>query len=770
MESAIPIENPQSALPAQAGPWLPLARAAEILGVSAETVRRMCRSGELAYRPVPAGSRTYFEVDGRCRAALRIALGITDDPALALAGEFTSQPVNQSTDLCLAGLSRAKREVVLARYQVIRAWQSALDNRDPAMGRSEFTAAWSGAWNLTHPAGERIARSTLYHWQAALAERGLAGLIDRRHNHGGAATCDERAWQFFAGLYLRQSRPHITAVYEQVRVVAEAERWAWPSLRTVCRWATERLDPGLKILGHDPKRFNDRCLPTTERDWSKIPAMCLWVADHRQLDVLWPRLEEWTQNGKQHRAWKWRRPWLTMFLDARSWKPVARTLCFDSPNGNRVMATFARGVLEHGTPEVLYLDNGKDFRMRRFAGGRMQNARPGEPIVPQKQVVPLLTRLGVQAVFAIPYNARAKTIEPWFKLMADKFDRTWPTYCGRNEQVRPVGLKLLAKKQAEFLAGRMDAETFTRIATQSMPQEERDRISLAPLQTAFDGWVNDDYGQRESPSTWCMGLSANEAFAQLRRPDFKRVCPSAADMALLLMPSVAVRIEPQGLYVRPFGQYYDAGELDDRRCGSGRDLKRKVSYRFDPDDPSRIYVFDFQTDSFVCVAAPYAGAGMHPLAAILGDQADRDRLSDAMEAQRHVARVVSRQLRDAHRFAGNVLLAQSAKAGQAEGLALAADNISLVRPEAKREQAVLQFNGEITRAAQAGERHEQKQAAEAQRARSFREFFQTDKRATGTDDAADVPPANPFANMTDRCPGTDAPVFEQEPNDDPQRI
>jgi len=749
MELAIRNPQPEQA-PAASGVWLPVSSAAQILAVSLRQAQRMCQVGELLARKVDGE----WEVDAGCRPSLRLAAGLMPDAPLHVVG-------GEPQDVELAGLSESKRQALYIRYGILRSWMDAAAARGQ-VGLVEFRDAWVELHNHTHQDRPISARS-LYRWEVEFRNHGLAGLIDSRRNTNGASACSPDAWALFMHIYLQQSRPCVSECYDKVAVLAESEGWDWPSLRTIQNWAQQRIDRRHKILGTDPKRFRDRCLPTADRDWTQVPAMACWVADHRQLDVLWPR-REWNAR-KQGWEWKWRRPWVTMFLDARSWMPVAWTLCFDSPNGNRVMATFAKGVQAHGRPQVVYLDNGKDFRMVRFSGGRRMPSVPGSKILREdEQVKGLLQTLGVQAIFAIPYNARAKVIEPWFRLMSRSFDVTWPTYCGRNDQVRPEGLKTIAKKQETFLAGRISQEDLVAVALADNPQDVRDRLALAPLERALNTWITGDYAARRCPASACGDLSVSDAFTGLRGDEFREVRPAPQQLALLLMPSVPVRVEPQGVYVRQFGGYYnnrECAELDARRCGSGRDMRRKVSYRFSPDDPGKVYLFDAQGGAFLCVATPYHGTGTHPLAAILGTAAQGDQVGEVMAEQRLVARDTAECLRTVHQHGGNLLLRLSATAAEAEGRKLDHGQTSLVNRV--HATPVLQLaDPALAQAAAAGARVAEEQQDQKRQWQSAREFFAgtSQHAATGTDDLADGPRevANPFKYLKDGAStrGTDA--------------
>jgi putative transposase len=304
------------------------------------------------------------------------------------------------------------------------------------------------------------------------------------------------------------------------------------------------------------------------------------------------------------------------------------------------METFIQGVIDHGQPGACYLDNGKDFRMYRFSGGRQRPSRKGEPIVAEKHVAGMLSLLEVDVHFAAPYNAKAKVIEPWFKIVAENFDKRWPTYCGNKPERRPERFKALNNKAREMAEAGYTLEAFSQ---------------------AFAQWVTGDYGLRPSPAEAAGGLSPERAFMELRAPDFQPARPSLETLCLLLMPSQRVRVEPNGVWVAPFGQHYDSPALEDRRCGSGRDLRRKVTYRWMSQDPSKVYLFDALSDKFVCVATPFIGSAIHPLAP--ADSDDAKRLAATMALRNGLAKRMNKKVRELRGAANARLLAGAQAAG-----------------------------------------------------------------------------------------------------------
>jgi hypothetical protein len=106
-----------------------------------------------------------------------------------------------------------------------------------------------------------------------------------------------------------------------------------------------------------------------------------------------------------------------------------------------------------------------------------------------------------------------------------------------------------------------------------------------------------------------------------------------------------------------------ADELADRRGSSGRDRKRQVVYRYDPEDASRIYVFDAESDRFLAVAEPREV--VHPLAEAGSE--DEDRVSAQMALRRGLEKQSRKHLKTLRQSSRNALLISSREAAEALG-------------------------------------------------------------------------------------------------------
>jgi len=613
------LRTPQSALPNRPSGWLPADRVAEILGRSKSSVYLMCRVGRLRAAKIEAEGGRWF-VDPASAPELRIATG-TVGPTLS-AGP-------------IAGLSNSKRTRAHARFEAVQEYLAAEHRRPASLTVREFRRRWV-AGVLAHSPDRRLSVRGLERWIAAWQAGGAAALVD-----GSCApnreTISAAAWEFMQGLWLREQRLTVRQCYDTALILAAEKGWRLPGFRSVQK-RFQKLDRKLAWAGREPKRFEDRALPYITRDWSRTPAMGLWVADHRQMDFLVPRpLEVAGRLRLSHDrpragiAWSWHRPWLTCYLDARSWYPVAWALEFDGPDGDRTMGTFVQGVRAHGLPAHVYLDNGKDFRMVRYSGGRPR--RDGRSkIVEEGAVRPLLEMLGVGVTFAEPYNAKAKIIEPWFRLVADRFDRLMDTYCGRRSDLRPEAAEKLQRLKGSAQAWAENGFTLDRVRDQ------------------FARWVEDVYAAGECPAAASKGRSVRDAFRDLRSADFVERRPDDASLAMVLLPSRKVSVHANGVPVTVFGQW-KAWYWSEDLVAYTANSRRKVVYRYNPLDPSAIYVFDAASGEFVAKATPRSEC---PGLAEAGSD-DADEIGRQIGMRRRIRRDIKEEVRGLRSFADAIL-------------------------------------------------------------------------------------------------------------------
>ena len=219
-----------------------------------------------------------------------------------------------------------------------------------------------------------------------------------------------------------------------------------------------------KMLPHDEQVFErkgERTYSATavapiRRDYESIDVGEWWCGDHHELDLF---CIDPTDRRRTVR------PWLTMWQDLRSRAPAGWAITV-RPDSQSIAEAFAHGVVGktddelwstylRGLPQVVYVDNGQDYRSKRLHGERRRRTTAAELANPG-----LFRALGVEVAHALPYNAKAKPVERLFGTIAQQFSRDFPTYCGSNPSERTERERELHDVHAKFIAGKVPATPF----------------------------------------------------------------------------------------------------------------------------------------------------------------------------------------------------------------------------------------------------------------------------------------------------------------------
>jgi transposase InsO family protein len=166
--------------------------------------------------------------------------------------------------------------------------------------------------------------------------------------------------------------------------------------------------------------------PYIERDLSGVVPGQVWFSDHHQLDVMCA-----DDSGQKFF------PWLTVWSDWKSGRWLGWFLHREPPCSDHVFQAFFYAAARFGLPEVVYMDNGKDYRCTDFAGGKKKHRLN----LDKHRASTLTMELGIEARFALPYNGRTKPIERDFREIKDNFNRYLIGYRGGHVKERPERLK-----------------------------------------------------------------------------------------------------------------------------------------------------------------------------------------------------------------------------------------------------------------------------------------------------------------------------------------
>lgn len=176
------------------------------------------------------------------------------------------------------------------------------------------------------------------------------------------------------------------------------------------------------VLARDgEKALSDKVEPYIKRDASLLEVGDILVADGHVLNfnVINPFTD------KPIRAT------LVGFLDWKSTALVGYEIMLEE-NTQCIASALRNSIINLDMiPKVVYQDNGRAFRAKYFNDDRGFS---------ELGFNGLYSKLGIETVFARPYNARAKVIERFFKEFQEGFEKLLPSYVGSAIQNKPAYL------------------------------------------------------------------------------------------------------------------------------------------------------------------------------------------------------------------------------------------------------------------------------------------------------------------------------------------
>lgn len=452
----------------------------------------------------------------------------------------------------------------------------------------------NGAWpKLLAELGPKISWKTIERWKLERKEAGtLLVLADGRGlAHRGKSMLTEKHKGIILGQVLDGDRQISTSV-RVIQARCRAEDIAVPSEDTIRRWVksySETCFGEWTLFRKGEKAFNDKCLISILRDWRLVKVGDIVIADGHTLNFESINPE----TGKPCRMT------LLLFLDAASRYPLGWEV-MATENVDCISSAFRRACINLGKfPRVVYIDNGKAFRARFFKGC---------PDFEQAGFLGLYRDLGCEVIHAWPYHGQSKPIERFFGTMHE-LEELMPSYTGWDIAHKPARLHRNEN---------LHRALHTKLG--------RGPLTLEETHQQIADWFA-AYSLRPQTRTHLTGRTPNEIFMAGRGPgvDIER-------LTLMMLQKEIRTISKDG--IRLFGRLYWSEELANRR--------HSVMVRYDMQlSPFTVLVYDHE-GNFICEARDrlhyQIAAGVHPAAFALGDEADQQRFTDAVELKKHMAR------------------------------------------------------------------------------------------------------------------------------------
>jgi len=305
---------------------------------------------------------------------------------------------------------------------------------------SQYQSLIKGGFSAKDAQGRvGVSRQTLARWTKDFEKFGIAGLADRTANRrGGKKILPQDHKMFLYKSTLNQHKPKIMTIYREEYQEFCMSLGDQPVSYATFRREYESIPESTKILYREGEAAFKNTNPHHSRDWGLIKPMDAAVSDHVMLNI------QVLKNGKPVR------PWVTWWMDGNSRKALGWVVS-TNPNQDTISLSLLRVVNKYGTPEKAYMDNGKDYTAISLHGANTEGKRASkkEQMLDEIMIRGIFTSLHIEPVFAIPYNAKAKHIEPAHNFIHNRCRTIEYGYIGADIKDRPEYMSSQIKTQGQ---------------------------------------------------------------------------------------------------------------------------------------------------------------------------------------------------------------------------------------------------------------------------------------------------------------------------------
>lgn len=408
-------------------------------------------------------------------------------------------------------------------------------------------------WNVKYP-DKASSYTRIYEARCKYQKFGISALLSKNGKSANKKSIKEEYFEYYKSLYLKEGAPSANSCWRITLGYAKnkdnVEITDFPSCRTFDRiLRTSIPEQAIFLARYGEAAWNKKYASYIPRDYSNITAGTFWVSDHAQIDV--------AVNFNGSVCF----PWVTVFRDIKSAKWLGWFLHAESPNSDHIFQSFYYSVLGFGLPSDVYLDNGKDYRCKDFAGGRSGAIKVEHNSSKENS---LMKNLGITVHFALPYNAQTKPIERDFLKVKSYLSKHMVGYRGGKITERPEKLKTEIKNE------------------QIMPFDE--------FKTLFDDFITNVLNKMPSNSKVLQGKCPDELWAE--EYSVKKIISKDALKLFCMRTSKDVSIGRNGVYDSQLQiTYWDEWMIAKKGT--------KVYLRRDINAYQEAWVFDAKTEEFL---------------------------------------------------------------------------------------------------------------------------------------------------------------------------
>lgn len=227
---------------------------------------------------------------------------------------------------------------------------------------------------------------------------------------------------FIEAEFFKLSKPTLKPIYRRAELLAQKHGWELPGY-----WAVKKMIQGrphwFHVLNREGPTAFAALWPSQRRDYSTLKLHEMWCSDGHMADVF----VRWPDDSVT-------RPIIVAWTDIRS------RVCLGYAVGRVESADLIRIAFKNAAesakalPEVVYVDNGRGYMSKLLTGGMQTRFRFK---VREEDPLGIFPLLGIGVTPALPYNARSKPIESWWRTLAEMDRRFDGAYVGNRPGARP---------------------------------------------------------------------------------------------------------------------------------------------------------------------------------------------------------------------------------------------------------------------------------------------------------------------------------------------
>ena len=320
------------------------------------------------------------------------------------------------------------KQIALARLDVVNKWlEFRKQSQNKLQADYDFVKLHNSSNSHLFDILGKISRGSLHRWFAMLNGTEDYTKLLPQYKYSSVddyrTVLNDEEIKIFMGLLLHPNRLSIgkAIALTKYRLKKQGQNFipADITFRRYAKWFKDNNYDKWILVRDGEKALSDKVEPYIKRDASLLEVGDILVADGHKLafQVINPF------TGKPCRAT------LVGFLDWKSTALVGYEIMLEE-NTQCIASALRNAIINLDMiPKVVYQDNGRAFRAKYFTDdkGFTELGFQG-----------LYSKLGIETVFARPYNARAKVIERFFKEFQEGFEKLLPSYIGSSINNKPA--------------------------------------------------------------------------------------------------------------------------------------------------------------------------------------------------------------------------------------------------------------------------------------------------------------------------------------------